>query len=105
MGRNAVGAILAARRQTRTCVPAYAGRVEILLWLVVPLAVTALAMVWAAWAGRPRDERGRDERSRERFATAMAARKPRRPLMVATQQRERSSGVAVRPSRRGEDAR
>ena len=70
-----------------------------------PLAVTALAMVWAAWSGRPRDERGSDERARERFAAAMTSRKKRKPVMMATQQRERSSGVAVRPSRRGRDAR
>lgn len=85
--------------------PAYPGRVEILLWLAVPLAVTALAIVWAAWSGRPRDERGSDERDREKFAKAMTTRKARKPLMIAAQQRDRSSGVAVRPSRRGQGTR
>lgn len=74
---------------------------EILLWLAAPLAVTAIAMAWAAWAGRPRDSARTDERARERFATAMTSRRPRKPLTVATQRRERPSGVAVRPSRRG----
>ncbi|MGH3358697.1 MAG: hypothetical protein ACRDO7_07820 [Nocardioidaceae bacterium] len=74
---------------------------EILLWLAVPLAVTALAMVWAAWSGRrPRDTGRTDERAQERFARAMASRTTGKPLMVATQRRERPSGIAVRPSRR-----
>lgn len=78
---------------------------EILLWLAAPLGLTAAAMVWAAWAGRPRDERGSDERQRERFAAAMTNRKKRKPVMMAAAQRDRSNGVAVRPSRRGRDAR
>lgn len=78
---------------------------EILFWLAVPLAVTAVAMVWAAWSGRPRSEPGSDDRTRERFATAMTTRATRKPLMIATQQREHNSGVAVRPSRRGDDPR
>lgn len=73
---------------------------EILLWLAAPLAVTALAMLWAAWAGRrPRETRASDERAQERFSRAMTKRS-RKPLMVATQHRERPSGVAVRPSSR-----
>ena len=78
---------------------------EILLWLVPAAAVTCVAMLWAAWAGRPRpDERvartsARDA-DQERFARAITrehpgARAPRpRPV------RDRSTGIAVRPSRR-----
>ncbi|UYM06086.1 hypothetical protein [Solicola gregarius] len=77
---------------------------EILLWLAAPLAVTALAMLWAAWLGRSRDARATDERAHERLSRAMR-RRSRKPLMVATQPHERSSGVAVRPSSRGRGAR
>jgi cytochrome c-type biogenesis protein CcmH/NrfF len=45
--------------------------VEILLWLVPSGVVLVIAMVWAAWAGRPRRED------------------------------DRSTGIAVRPSRSG----
>jgi hypothetical protein len=75
--------------------------VEILWWLAPAGAVTVLAMVWAAWAGRPRPERReRDEAAYERFAAAMAKEHPAagkaRPVAV----RDRSTGIAVRPSRR-----
>jgi hypothetical protein len=75
---------------------------HILLWLVPPAAVTLLAMAWAAWAGRPRAEAGeRSEADYERFAAAIArqhpaARTPRPPV-----RRDRSTGIAVRPSRAG----
>ncbi|UPK73977.1 hypothetical protein MU582_16280 [Nocardioidaceae bacterium SCSIO 66511] len=75
---------------------------EILLWLAAPLAVTAVAMLWAGWRGRrpsARTLRASDERAQERFSRAMS-RRPRKPLLVATQHRERPSGVAVRPSSR-----
>lgn len=78
---------------------------DILLWLAVPLAVTALAMVWAAWGGRPRNAARTDERAKQRLARAITDRRPRRPLLLATQRRERPTGVAVRPSRRRADGR
>ncbi|WP_370618347.1 hypothetical protein [Mumia sp. Pv 4-285] len=81
---------------------------KILLWLAVPLAVTALAMVWAAWYAR----RGADESARggarpgrtwgpgdpayARFSDAV-----RRPLPEAVHARQapqRASGVVVRRS-------
>jgi hypothetical protein len=77
--------------------------VQILWWLAPAGGVTVLAMVWAAWAGRPRrEERDRSEAAYERFAAAMekehpAAHRPR-PVTV----RDRSTGIAVRPSRRGD---
>jgi hypothetical protein len=81
----------------------------VLLWLVPTVVVTAVAMVWVAWAGRE----GRGEVDREvalrRVARALdpaprrrgLSRSRRRPLptYVAPAVRERSTGVAVRPSR------
>ena len=58
-------------------------------------------MAWAAWAGRPqREETDRSEAAYERFAAAIAkehpaAGRPRPPVV-----RDRSTGIAVRPSRR-----
>ena len=77
--------------------------VEILWWLAPAGVVTLLAMFWATWAARPRrDERDRSEAAYERVAAAMAKEHPMngrgRPVAV----RDRSTGIAVRPSRRGE---
>jgi hypothetical protein len=75
--------------------------VEILLWLVPPVVVTVVAMVWVGWLGRA----GRGEVDREvavrRLAEAMQ-REPKRPAAYAarTPARDRSTGIAVRPSRR-----
>jgi hypothetical protein len=75
--------------------------VEILAWLLPSGVVLLVAMAWAGWAGRPqREETDRSDAAYERFAQAMAkehpaARRPRPPVV-----RERSTGVAVRPSRR-----
>jgi hypothetical protein len=77
--------------------------VEILLWLVPAAVATVLAMCWAGWAGRPRPEgRDRSEAAYERFARAMEREHPGagRPSPVAP--RDRSTGIAVRPSRRQE---
>lgn len=74
---------------------------EILLWLVPAAVVTGIAMLWAAWAGRPRPEQTqRSESDQARFARAIVKEHPaaRRPRPVAP--RDRSTGVAVRPSRR-----
>ncbi len=76
--------------------------VEILAWLVPPAVVTLLAMIWATWAGRPRREgKDRSDAAYERFAKAItkehpAARRPPPPVV-----RDRSTGIAVRPSRSG----
>lgn len=73
---------------------------DILLWLVPSGVVLVVMMVWAAWAGRPRsDEPDRSEAAYERFARAIAkehpgAGRPRPPVS-----RDRSTGIAVRPSR------
>lgn len=78
---------------------------EILLWLAPAAVVTCVAMLWATWAGRPqRDERtvaaGAREADHERLARALAREHPgaHRPMPQRT--RDRSTGIAVRPSRR-----
>lgn len=76
--------------------------VEILAWLVPSGVVLVIAMTWAAWAGRPqREENDRSDASYERFARAIAKEHPAagrpRPAVV----RDRSTGIAVRPSRDG----
>jgi len=76
--------------------------VEILFWLVPTGVVAVVMMVWASWAGRPRREHSdRSEAAYERFAAAIAKKHPgaSRPRpMVA---RDRSTGIAIRPSRSG----
>jgi hypothetical protein len=80
----------------------YPDGVEILLWLVPPVVVTALAMAWVGWLGRAgRGEIDRDEALR-RMAKAIAkdgpAQRAARPLPT----RDRSTGIAVRPSARSQ---
>lgn len=78
---------------------------EILLWLAPTGVVAVVMMAWAAWAGRPRTEQqDRSEAAYERFAAAIAkehpgARRPRPPMV-----RDRSTGIAIRPSRSGRPA-
>jgi len=74
--------------------------VEILLWLV-PTAVVAVAMMaWATWAGRPRrEETDRSEAAYERFAAAMAKKHPGASRPRPMSARDRSTGIAIRPSR------
>lgn len=76
---------------------------EILFWLVPPALVTGVAMVWVSWLGR--EGRGTVDRdvavrrlgqALERGSTAR-----RRPSYSApAPPADRSTGVAVRPSRR-----
>ena len=74
---------------------------EILLWLVPPAVVTAVAMVWVAWLGRGRREIDRDEALRRLGEALSEERRTRRPTGYSARvpQRDRSTGVAVRPSR------
>lgn len=86
----------------RARLAAYPGGVEILAWLVPSGVVLVIAMVWAAWAGRPqREETDRSEAAYEKFAQAITREHPgagrARPPVV----RDRSTGIAVRPSRSG----
>lgn len=76
---------------------------EILLWLVPSLVVLVVAMGWVTWLGREgRGEVDRDVAVR-RLAEALSREHPisRRPVRTAPRAtpRERSSGIAVRPSR------
>ena len=76
---------------------------EILLWLVPAAVVTAVAMLWAAWAGRPqREQTVRSDAAYDRFARAIAKGSPTaaRGRTVLPRERDRSTGIAVRPSRR-----
>ena len=78
---------------------------EILLWLAPSVVVTVVAMLWVAWAGR--DGRGEVDRdvAVRRLASALepdpTRRRPPSPgYAVSPPERDRSTGVAVRPSRR-----
>ena len=78
---------------------------EILLWLVPPVVVTVATMIWVSWLGRP--DHGRTDRSEAayaRFAEALArpldSGRRSRATRVPARPRDRSTGVAVRPSRR-----
>lgn len=91
MGRRALSRRLVAGTYPRG--------VEILLWLVPPAVVTVLAMCWVGWAGRSgRDEVDRDVATR-RLQQALQRERPQRYAAPAPE-RDRSTGVAVRPSRR-----
>ncbi|MGZ4436048.1 MAG: hypothetical protein ACXVWU_07395 [Nocardioides sp.] len=75
---------------------------SVLLWLLPSGVVLVVMMAWAAWAGRPRQaQNDRSEAAYEKFAAAIGREHPgaARPRPVAV--RDRSTGIAVRPSRRG----
>jgi hypothetical protein len=78
--------------------------VEILLWLVPSVVVAVLAMLWVGWLGREgRGEVDRDVAVRRLGSALEADSRRRRPAPgYAVQQPEpdRSTGIAVRPSRR-----
>jgi hypothetical protein len=78
---------------------------SVLWWLAVPLGITAVAMVWAAWAGRDRDDReresDRDKATRvARLGSALAKPLPASARRIVVQPNDRPRGVAVRPSAR-----
>lgn len=73
--------------------------VEILLWLVPPAAVTIVAMLWVGWLGRAgRGEVDRDVAVR-RLAQALQKESPAHTQVRPIHVRDRSTGIAVRPSR------
>jgi hypothetical protein len=79
--------------------------VEILLWLVPPAVVTLLAMAWVSWLGRAgRGEIDREEAVR-RLSAAMVKDHPGSRLPRPARTRDRSTGIAVRPSARRPDTR
>ncbi|GAA5117250.1 hypothetical protein GCM10023339_27680 [Alloalcanivorax gelatiniphagus] len=71
---------------------------EILLWLVPSLVVTALAMAWVSWVSR--DGRGEVDRdvAVERLGKALAKELPAGTRRTSAPARDRSTGIAVRPS-------
>ena len=74
--------------------------VEILFWLVPAGIVTLVTMLWVGWWGRE----GRGEVSREtaarRLGEALGREPKRRPGYAVTRRTpDRSTGVALRPSR------
>ena len=74
---------------------------EILLWLVPPAVVTLLAMGWVSWLGREGAGEVDRETAVRRLGEALGAERRDLPRYVVTPpERDRSTGVAVRPSRR-----
>ena len=71
---------------------------EILLWLVPALVVTCAAMVWVSWVGR--DGHGEVDRdvAVERLGKALAKELPAGTRRTSAPARDRSTGIAVRPS-------
>lgn len=71
---------------------------EILLWLVPSAAVTVLAMAWVSWVGR--DGRGEVDRdvAVERLGRALAKDLPAGTRRTPPPVRDRSTGIAVRPT-------
>jgi hypothetical protein len=73
---------------------------EVLWWLAPPLAATALAMAWAAWRGRARDEARREssDEALTRLGSALERPLPRRTAKAAPVRvvDGPSHGVAVR---------
>ncbi len=75
---------------------------EILAWLVPTGVVLVVMMAWAAWAGRPRrDETDRSDAAYDRFAQAITREHPSAGRPRPPANRDRSTGIAVRPSRGG----
>ncbi|HSF37817.1 MAG TPA: hypothetical protein VLA70_16950 [Nocardioides sp.] len=71
---------------------------EILLWLVPSGVVALAAMAWVSWAGR--DGRGEVDRdvAVERLGKAIAKELPAGTRRTSAPVRDRSTGIAVRPS-------
>ena len=71
---------------------------EILLWLLPSLVVAVVAMLWVAWLGRE----GRGEVDRdvavERLGKALGKELPAGVRRTSAPARDRSTGIAVRPS-------
>ena len=72
----------------------------ILWWLAPPAVVTLVAMIWATWVGERRGEVDRDV-AVERLERALRKEHPgqKAPGPAAGRPRDRSTGIAVRPSR------
>ena len=73
---------------------------EILLWLVPPAVVTVVAMLWVTWLGRERRGEVDPEVAVRRLAQALQKEPPAHTSTRPTPVRDRSTGIAVRPSRK-----
>jgi hypothetical protein len=75
--------------------------VEILLWLVPAAVVTVVAMLWVGWVSR--DGRGEVDRdvAVQRLGKALAKELPAGTRRTSAPARDRSTGIAVRPSNAG----
>ncbi len=84
------------------------GSVEILWWWVPPAVVTLIAMAWVSWLGRARPTgRDRSDAAQQRFAEAILRDLPSevtRQVGEPRPLRERSTGIAVRPSQQAPSA-
>ena len=71
---------------------------EVLLWLAPAVVVTVLAMVWVSWVGR--DGRGEVDRdvAVQRLGRALDKELPAGTRRTSAPARDRSTGIAVRPS-------
>jgi hypothetical protein len=73
--------------------------VEILLWLAPPAAVTVVAMLWVSWLGREGRGEVDPEVAVRRLAQALQKDPPAHTSNRPSPKRDRSTGIAVRPSR------
>ena len=75
----------------------------VLWWWAPPLVATVLAMLWAGWRGRERDDAHRrddSDRALHRMQQALAKPAPRRGRPLPSVPIEPTHGVAVRRSPR-----
>ena len=83
----------------------YPRGVEILFWLVPPVVVTAVAMLWVSWLARHAHREVDHETAVRRMGEALSEegrrRRPTGGYAPRVPQRDRSTGVAVRRSRVG----
>lgn len=74
---------------------------EILLWLVPAGVATVVAMLWVGWWGREgRGQVDRETAARRLGEALSRERGPRPGYAVAPREEDRSTGVALRASRR-----
>ena len=74
---------------------------EILWWLAPAGAATLAAMLWVTWSGRPRrdDSEEKAEAAYREFAAAIEREHPAAHYPRPRNVHDRSTGIAVRPSR------
>lgn len=71
---------------------------EILLWLVPSAVVTAAAMAWVSWAGRAGHRAVDRDVAVQRLGKALGKDLPAGARRTSPPVRDRSTGIAVRPS-------